>query len=352
MQPSVSLREEAHQAADTALTLQPDLGEGLLAMGCYYYACLKDYDTAEHYFERARQLLPNSSEVYQLLAYVTRRRGQWDRSEGYFNEAERLDPRNPSLLSEHAFSYIHQRRFDEAQRKLDQILDILPDDLDTLATKGAIAQAEGDLPRASTILGSLHPTARNPIPIERQVYQAILERRPAQIIPRLKEFVAQPDPALGYFNGELRFWLGWAQDIAGDHAAARETWREARGELEHFLDEQPENHFLIGDLALTNLGLGDKAAAIALAERCLVVNPVEKDAIAGPRSLEIMARVMAGEGEPDRAIGALQRLLSMPCSGFLSRSMPLTRALLRLDPTFDPLRNDPHFQKLCKEKQP
>src|SRR5438445_2496437 len=154
MQPTTALREETRQAAETAVTLQPNLGEAVLAKGHYYYACLKDYDTAEHYFEQARQLLPNSSELPTLLAYVTRRRGQWDRSEQYFNEAERLDPRNPSLLSEHAFSYIHLARFEEAERKLDQILDVIPDDLDTIATKGAIAQAKGDLPRASAILAS------------------------------------------------------------------------------------------------------------------------------------------------------------------------------------------------------
>src|SRR5207249_5995322 len=91
--------------------------------------------------------------------------------------------------------------------------------------------------------------------LETQVYQAILERRPTQIIPRLKEIVAKPDPALGYFNGELRFWLGWAQEVAGDHAAAQESWRQARTELEPFLKEQPENYILIGDLALTNMGL-------------------------------------------------------------------------------------------------
>src|SRR5204863_2457936 len=103
----------------------------------------------------------------------------------------------------------------------------------------------------------------NDTTLETQVYQAILERRPAQIIPRLKEIVANPDPALGFWNGELRFWLGWAQQVAGDHIAAEETWRQARGELEGFLKEQPENYVLMGDLALTNMGLGDKAAAFA-----------------------------------------------------------------------------------------
>ena len=62
------------------------------------------------------------------------------------------------------------------------------------------------------------------------------------MIPRLKEILAKPDPALGYYNGELRFWLGWAQEVAGDHAAAQESWRQARSELEPFLKEQPENY--------------------------------------------------------------------------------------------------------------
>ena len=96
LQPTVALREEAQQAAERALTLQPNLGEAILAKGFYHYACLKDYDTAVRYFEQARPLLPNSSRIPELLAYVTRRQGQWDRSESYFNEAERLDPRNVS----------------------------------------------------------------------------------------------------------------------------------------------------------------------------------------------------------------------------------------------------------------
>jgi TolB-like protein/class 3 adenylate cyclase/Tfp pilus assembly protein PilF len=346
LQPTAALREEARQAAETALTLYPNLGEALMARGYYHYACLKDYDTAVRYFEQARQLLPNSSRIPESLAYVTRRRGQWERSESYFNEAERLDPRNVTLLTQHAISYNALRRFPEALRKLDQVLNITPDDLDTLAAKAAIAQAEGDLLRASALLAPLHPTADHPLALETQVYQAILERRPAQIIPRLKEILAKPDPALGFWNGELRFWLGWAQEVADDHVGAQESWRQARSELEPFLKEQPGNYTLIGDLALINMGLGDKAAALALSEQAVAANPIEKDAVTGPVPIEILARVAARMGEPDRAVAALQKLLSEPGNGALPQT-PLTPALLRLDSMFDPLRNDPRFQKLA-----
>ena len=243
LQPTVALREEARQAAETALTLHPNLGEAVLAKGHYHYACLKDYDTAVRYFEQARRLLPNSSRVPESLAYVARRRGQWDRERDLFQRSRaarpaQCEPTQPARSSLTSRFVVFPKRCENLIRSsMSRRTILIP-----CVQEAAIAQAEGDLPRAAAILAPLHPNADHTFALETQVYQAILERRPAPIISRLKEILAKPDPDLGYFNGELRFYLGWAQEVAGDHAAAQEKWRQTRSELERFLKEQPENY--------------------------------------------------------------------------------------------------------------
>jgi TolB-like protein/class 3 adenylate cyclase/Tfp pilus assembly protein PilF len=353
--PTPALREEARQAAETALTLKPGLGEAIWAKGFYHYACLKDYDTAMTYFERARQLLPNNSRIPESMAYVERRRGRWEKSEQYLNDAERLDPRNVVLLAGHATSYMCLRRFPEALQKIEQSLNISPDDVGTIALKAKIAQAQGDLPRAAALLAPLRPGPTDASVIELQIYQGILERRPQEAIVQAQQIMPKPDAVpqspgssdVNVWLGNLTVWLAWAQEVAGDSGNARESYRRAQSELEKLLNKLGDNYGLLDDLALIYMGLGDKSKASAFAERAIASNPVEKDAVRGPLPVEILARVCARFRETDRAINALEKLLTLPYDGAMGVSAPLTPALLRLDPMFDSLRDNPRFQKLA-----
>ena len=177
LQPTAALREEARQAAKTGLALQPNLGEAHWAQGYYDYACLKDYDAAERHFEQARQLLPNSSRIPRIVGLCNTparpmgpERVVFQRSRAYSIRAKWIS--STSMR----FCISPLRRFPEALRKLDQVLNITPDDLDTVAHKaGYRSSRRRSTTRPVTYLLHSHPNADNVTALETQIYQAILQ---------------------------------------------------------------------------------------------------------------------------------------------------------------------------------
>ena len=160
--------------------------------------------------------------------------------------------------------------------------------------------------------------------------------------------LAKPDPELAAIQTDFRFYLGWAQQLSGDTTAAETNLQQASRELAAQLKDQADNWSLIDELALVEALLGHKEEALRLADKAIALLPISKDAMDGPGQWEILARVAAITGERDRALSALEKILPLPYESLLAMNLPLTPALLRLDPMFDQIRSLPRFQRLAE----
>ena len=147
-------------------------------------------------------------------------------------------------------------------------------------------------------------------------------------------------------------WLAFTQRLAGDTAGAKVTAEQARNALEPLYRDQPDNPGVVVSLSHAYATIGEKDLALKAAERAIMLVPSAKDRVDGPGYEENLALIQTLVGENSRAISTLTQLLQTPYSGGYYHPAPITPALLRLDPIWDPLRSDPAFQKLCEEKQP
>jgi hypothetical protein len=339
-------RDATERALNTAQKLQPNSPETLLAQAYYQYWVRRDYELAKATFSRVRELLPGSSDVPAALALIARRQGRWDESVAYWEQTLALDPRNTEWLALAAQTYANLRQFPAALKTYDRVLDIVPNDPETVASEAKIYQAEGNLEQAAKLLAGVNAQTPSFIAFLTKMNQLFLERQFDEAIQlihgRLTEFRGLSDIER-FFNP---FFLVLAQEYAGDIVGARATAQQMLGPLEPLSQKDPDNSNFAQALSVIHAVLGQKDAAIKEAERAITLLPSGKDAVDGPRGEENLAFVEGLVGEKNRAIPRLQRLLEIPYSNCL------TPALLRLDPAWDPLRSDPAFQKLCEEKQP
>ncbi len=345
-------RNAAKEALEHAQNLQPNSPETLLALGYYQYWVLRDYGAAKNTIGLVSKMSPGSSDVPYALAAVQRREGKWDESIAFLEQALVLDPRNTEILSDAAWTHAMLRQFPTALKLYDRALDIVPNELGLMAVKASIYQAQGHMKEAAKLLADIDPQTATESVFSTKITQLRLERNLGEALRVLQ--ARQADFQFGSVVDKGRdqiLLLAIVQFLSGDTSGAKATAQQARKTLEPFYEKQPDNPTISVLLSVAK-AFGEKDSALKQAERAIKLLPSGKDRPQEAALEENLALIYTLVGENSRAISILTRLLQTPYAGYLYYPLPITPALLRLDPLWDSLRGDAAFQKLCEEKQP
>jgi TolB-like protein/Tfp pilus assembly protein PilF/class 3 adenylate cyclase len=326
------------EAADRAMSLQPELGEAWLAQGVYRYRVLRDFKGALRSYEEALRRLPNSGLVLEQMAHLERRLGQFDVAQKHYQAAAQLDPRNIGILLTLADTLQTARRYDEARTVFDRVLEISPGNDAALGVMAFSFQAQGRLNEAAEILAKAPANSQDEALTFARSSQLYLERRFDEATAQIQ----QKTPATFANDPRTLTLLGLCQKLSGKNNEARATFTRAVAAMK----PTPGSVVVVDarslpcHLAWAYAGLGEKEKALEQARQA--VTDYDNDALAKPFAETALAIVQAQTGDIDSAIAALPHLLEVPNG--------VTVGNLRSDPVWDPLRKDPRFQKLCAGK--
>ena len=339
---------EAGRLAKQALTLAPDLAEAHVALGLFYYYGFREYEPALTEFRRAIELQPNNSLALGFVAFVHRRQGKWDRTLEELKRSIDLNPRDPYTMGGLAETYVFLRMWKEAEDAARRALTIDPHEATSMRM---------------LLLSSLNRTGNAQEPLR------LLATFPPDdlLLPNTGMF----DMVIGTrgqtfvlgrdFNAALKAcetgtvartneWQRFAAKagirvLAGDVTGAHADAEKARDLLERRLREQPNDFRSLRALSWVYLALDRKADAINIARHTLDLLPPEKDAVLGSGNLAALAEIQAQTGATTEAVQNLKKLLSIPAGETISI------ARLKIDPVWDPIRNDAGFQELLTMKE-
>jgi TolB-like protein/Flp pilus assembly protein TadD len=334
--PTPARKEKARAAAVEALHLQPNLPEAHLAMGFYYYYCERDYQAALDEFAIAKLSLPNSPEVYMAIGAIERRQGKWKESTANLQKAASLSPKDAWVLQNLADNYYATRSFEAADKIFDRAIEAAPSSFGPRAEKAKLAiDWKGDLSVMETALTQV-PTGVDPdgLVTFARVQLLLLQRKFSGALAVLQQ---SPQDA-SHFDKPRELFEGAIYTFLNDKEKAFSAFERARPIAEKALRESPDDASRHVTLGLILAGLGEKELAIAEGKRAVQLLPESQDAFDGPKMTVALAQIYAWTGESDQAIQLLDRSLSTP--------MGITVPFLKLDPMWEPLRNDPRFQAL------
>jgi TolB-like protein len=334
--------------ADRALALAPNSPEAHLALGFFDYWGFREYAAASTEFKRALALAPNNVDALLGLAFVARRSGQMTEALTYLKQAVAVSPRDPVVRREYGLTFMILRRYADADAQVRRSLILSPesagsyDDLLTIqlfgfgdadATHNAVSSLPGWRINATSTAGDIMGLANT------RTYADVFARR---FDVALHAWDSAPTET------EEQRRTGQAARIAisllaGRGMQVRPECAQLAPSLRAALAQDPQSLSLLQQLSWVEVCLGRNAEAIALAQRAVALLPISKDSFFGTYQLVGLAQIAAWADAPDVALKTLRQLLEMPAGAAVSIER------LKLDPVFDPLREDPRFQKLIED---
>ncbi len=253
--------------------------------------------------------------------------GQYDAALTAKLKAVELDPRSAGNYGDVGDGLMFARGYAEADEYFSKASELLPDwtvyyerrALNYLLWDGNTERAEAVL---ETWPGGAPPSSRAWIEALKRNWQGALEHTSHR-----------EDDDLGKHTN--RCYYHWK---AGQSGPARDTCEKARLLLEQAIEDRPESADSRATLGIVYARLGRKADAIREGRRAVELEPLSDHALINTRFLIDLAEIYATAGEQDAAIEELDHLLSIP--SWISVPM------LRMDPVWDPLRDNPKFSEL------
>jgi tetratricopeptide (TPR) repeat protein len=334
---SDSDRAAAKAAVDKALELEPTSAEARLSLARYLYHGLNDYHGTQEQLEAMRSSGPHEVEFYTLAGLVERSLGLWKEAIRDSEKAEELDPQNPSLAYNLAYTLIALRRYEDSERVVNAAIHRLrPHSTAGLwLLKKDVELARGDVDAAQGALDAIPPDQK--IDYEFQRVWLCFFRRDFAAAHELASKVSAETKKNPFF------WIlvGNIARSAGDAEAAKAGFEEARLRLASALEKRPDEAGLLSALATTYAGLGRHEDALREAHRATEMRPITRDAVAAPQTALSLAQVLTWAGDHEGAFDVLGRIVKIPFGP--------SYGALKLSPMWDELRSDPRFDQLLAE---
>ncbi len=346
-EPTDAWKTKLLAGAQEALRLQPDLGEGHVALGLYHYWIERDYDRALEEFRLALQTLPNDGNVRSLMAAIQRRQGKWPEAAKSYEQVEEVDPQNANIVRNLLFTYTAMRRWPEAERAAERLRALAPDSTNSRIQAAYVDfWARGSTTALKTTLAQIPPGVDPDGNVTAGRWDvAMIER---DFAAAEQSLVASPLEGVSYLNGQMTaktFLQGCIALAKGDSAQAQASFQSAVPGFEAAVQESPDDATRHANLGLLSAFLGRKETAMEEGRRAVELMPESKDAFDGAIMNSVLALIYARVGEADLALRLLERLIKTP--GVVDSALySVTLNDLRARWVWDPLRNEPRFQQL------